>query len=96
MLWALKPHFDWIIIDTPPVMPVTDPAVAAQVATAVLFVVGSDMVSRFAARRALKQLQLTKAKVIGAVLNRVDLKHQPLYYSADYRRRYSTYYQNAS
>ena len=60
-----------------------------------LFVVGSDMVSRFAAQRALKQLHLTKAQVVGAVLNRVDLKHQPLYYSADYRRRYSAYY-NAS
>jgi polysaccharide biosynthesis transport protein len=96
LLVFLKPHFDWIIIDTPPVMPVTDAVVAAHVAAAVLFVVGSDMVSRFAAQRALKQLHLTKAQVLGAVLNRVDLKHQALYYSADYRRRYSAYYENAS
>ena len=34
--------------------------------------------------------------MIGAVLNRVDLKHHPLYYPTDYRKRYSSYYKAAS
>jgi len=96
LLAAVNAHFDWIIIDTPPVMPVTDPVVAAHAATAVLFVIGSDMVSRLAAQRAISQLRLSKANMIGAVLNRVDLKHHPLYYSSDYRKRYSSYYKAAS
>ena len=34
-----------------------------------------------------------RAKLIGAVLNRVDLKHNSYYYSQYYRREYSDYYQ---
>jgi capsular exopolysaccharide synthesis family protein len=90
---SLAPHFDWVIIDTPPVMAVTDPAVVAHVANDVLFVVGAEMTSRFAAQRALEQLERAKAKCCGAVLNKVDLQHNPYYYSQYYRREYSDYYQ---
>lgn len=90
---ALGQHFDWVIFDTPPVMPVTDPSVVAHLATGVLFVVGAEMTSRGAAQRALEQLQHARAKVIGAVLNRVDFQHNAYYYSQYYRREYSNYYQ---
>ena len=43
-------HFDWVIIDSPPVMAVTDACVVAHLADGVLFVVGSEMTSRQAAR----------------------------------------------
>jgi succinoglycan biosynthesis transport protein ExoP len=92
---ALSQHFDWIIIDTPPVMAVTDSSVVAHLATGVLFVVGSEMTSRYAAQRALEQLEQARAKLIGVVLNKVDLQHNSYYYSQYYRREYSDYYQNA-
>lgn len=91
-LASLGSHFDWIIVDTPPVMAVTDSSVVGHLVTGVLFVVGSEMTSRHVAQRALEQLEQARAKFIGVVLNRVDLQHNAYYYSQYYRREYSDYY----
>ena len=85
-------HFDWVIIDSPPVMPVTDAAVIAHVASSVLFVVGSEVVTLPAAMRALERLDVTNAKFMGALLNGVDLKRNAFFYSPYYRREYSDSY----
>ena len=92
-LTSLSQHFDWVIIDTPPVMAVTDSSVVAHLATGVLFVIGSEMTSRHAAKRAVDQLEQARGKFAGAVLNRVDLQHNSYYYSQYYRREYADYYQ---
>jgi succinoglycan biosynthesis transport protein ExoP len=85
-------HFEWVILDAPPVMAVTDPCLVAHLAHGVLFVVGAEMTSRQAAARALEQLEHAKARPIGAVLNRVDLERNAYYYSQYYRREYAAYY----
>jgi len=91
---SLKDHFDWVIVDSPPVMAVTDASLIAHLASGVVFVVGSEMTSRHAAKRALDQLEHANAKFVGAVLNRVDLKHNAYYYSQYYRREYTAYYES--
>jgi capsular exopolysaccharide synthesis family protein len=92
-LASLGQHFEWVIIDTPPVMAVTDASVAAHVVSGVLFVVGAQLTSRHTARRAIEQLQHARANLVGGVLNRVDLQHHGYYYSTYYRRDYADYYQ---
>ncbi len=94
-LASLGEHFDWVVIDSPPVMVVTDAALVAHRTTGVLFVVGCEMTSRHAAQGALDQLQSAKAKVIGAVLNRVNVERNSYYYSHYYKRAYSNYYRSA-
>ena len=94
-LASLKDHFDWVLIDSPPVMAVTDASLIAHHASAVLFVVGAEMTSRHAAARALDQLEQVQARFAGAVLNRVDLERNPFYYSQYYRREYAQYYAKA-
>jgi capsular exopolysaccharide synthesis family protein len=96
LLTSLKAHFDWILVDTPPVMAVTDAALVAHRATGVVFVVRADATSRHAARRALDQLEQVGAKFVGGVLNRVDLQRNSYYYSQYYRREYAQYYTKAS
>jgi capsular exopolysaccharide synthesis family protein len=93
---TLGEHFDWVIVDTPPVMAVTDSSIVAHAANGVVFVVGAEMTSRHAAQRALEQLGHSRAKLVGAVLNRVDLQHNAYYYSQYYRREYSQYYAQSS
>jgi len=88
----LRAHFEWVIIDSPPVMAVTDASLIAHNVTGVLFVVGAEMTSRHVAQRALDQLEHVQAKFVGAVLNRVDLQRNSYYYSQYYRREYSRYY----
>ena len=90
---SLSQRFDWVLLDTPPVMAATDSSVLAHLTTGVLFVVGAEMTSRHAGQRALEQLEHARAKFIGGVLNRVDLQHNSYYYSQYYRREYSDHYQ---
>lgn len=93
---TLGQSFDWVILDSPPVLAVADASILANTASGVVFVVGADQTSRQAARAALEQLEAVQAHVIGAVLNRVDLEKNPYYYSAYYRKEYSRYYAQAS
>lgn len=92
---SLSEHFDWVLIDSPPVMAVTDASIIAHSATAVIFVVGAEMTSRGAAKTALDQLSSAKAKYVGAILNRVNLSRNAYYYSRYYRREYTNYYTKA-
>jgi capsular exopolysaccharide synthesis family protein len=91
----LGEHFDSVIIDSPPIMAVTDAAIAASATTGIVFVVGAEMTSRHAARAALEQLQNGRPRFLGAVLNRVELERNAYYYSTYYRREYAQYYQAA-
>jgi succinoglycan biosynthesis transport protein ExoP len=93
---SLRQSFDWVILDSPPVLAVADASILANTASGVVFVVGADQTSRQAARAALEQLQAVQAHVVGAVLNRVDLEKNPYYYSAYYRKEYSRYYAQAT
>jgi capsular exopolysaccharide synthesis family protein len=93
---SLGPLFDWVVIDTPPVMAVADATLVSHDATGVIFVVGAEMTSRHAARRALDQLRRANAPFLGAVLNKVDLVRDAYYYSHYYRREYTQYYTRPS
>ncbi len=92
---SLGEHFDWVILDTPPVMAVTDASVIAHSATGVVFVVGAEMTSKGAAKAALEQLDSAKAKYVGGILNRVDVRRNPYYYARHYRREYQNCYSKA-
>ena len=93
---SLKEHFDLILVDSPPVMAVTDAAIAAHAANGVVFVVGAEMTSRNAALAAVEHLEQGRAHFVGAVLNRVELERNSYYYSHYYRREYGAYYQQAA
>jgi capsular exopolysaccharide synthesis family protein len=92
LLKTLGDHFDWVVIDSPPMMAVTDPAIVAHRTTGVLFVIGSEQVNRHKAMTAVQKLQTSQAKILGAVLNRADVQRNPYYYSHYYTHEYAGYY----
>ena len=92
LLKALGDHFDWIVIDSPPVLAVTDAVVVAHRTNGVLYVVGSEQIGRQMAVRAVEKIQAAKGNIIGAVLNRVNVDRNPYYYSHYYRKDYANYY----
>jgi capsular exopolysaccharide synthesis family protein len=96
LIGELKRHYDWIVIDAPPVMPVTDAAVLAHLAAGVLFVVGAEMTPRRSAIAAIDQLRGAHAKFFGAVLNRVNVERHAYYYAPYYRKEYGKYYQRSA
>jgi len=91
----LKKRYDWIVIDAPPVMPVTDASIVANTAGGVIFVIGSEMTPRQTASTAVEQLRSANAKFIGAVLNRANITRHAYYYAAYYRKDYAKYYQRS-
>ena len=91
-LATLQEHFDWVIVDSPPVMAVTDAAVIGHIASGVVFVIGCEQTSKYTATAALEQLEAAKAHFLGGVLNKVDVQRHSYYYSHYYRRDYGQYY----
>jgi len=87
--------FDWIVIDTPPVLAVTDAVVLAPVVSGVVFVVGSEMTRRRLAERAVETILSAKPRQVGAVLNKVDFARNRYYYSRHYGQQYKNYYARA-
>jgi capsular exopolysaccharide synthesis family protein len=88
--------FDWVIIDTPPVLAVTDAVVVARGVSGVVFVIGSEMTRRVHAERAVETLLAGRPKSVGAVLNRVDFDRNKYYYSRYYGYHYKSYYGQSS
>jgi capsular exopolysaccharide synthesis family protein len=91
-LRTLRQQFEWVIIDSPPVLAVTDASLIAHIASGVLFVVGADRTSRQAAHAALEQLESARAPFLGGVLNAVDLEQDSFFFAKYYRPEYGTYY----
>lgn len=93
---SLSVHFDWVLLDTPPVMVVADSSIVANQSSGVVFVVRADHTSKHSVRAAVEQLEAANAHLTGSVLNSVDLVRNPYYYSAYYRKEYSRYYVSAA
>jgi capsular exopolysaccharide synthesis family protein len=95
LLKQVEEKFDWVIIDSPPVMAVADSGAVAHIAGGVLFVVGAEMSGRRTVQDAVGQLDSLDGRFLGAVLNRVDVERNAYYYSHYYKREYRDYYSSA-
>jgi capsular exopolysaccharide synthesis family protein len=87
--------FDWIIIDTPPVLAVTDAVVIAPLVSGVVFVVGAEMTRRRLAERAVETILASRPKQVAVVLNKVDFARNRYYYSRYHGHQYKNYYAQA-
>src|SRR5437660_415097 len=66
----LNTLFDWVIVDTSPVLPVSDAAVLAPMCDGVIVVVGAGRTSSDLARTACQELR--ESRLLGVVLNGVE------------------------
>jgi capsular exopolysaccharide synthesis family protein len=82
-----REKYDYIIVDTPPLGVVIDGANVAAVCDGTIIVVESNNISYKLAQGVLKQLEKGNCRVLGAVLNKVDMKRKG-YYGKDYGKEY--------
>lgn len=75
----LEQAFDVLVIDAPPLLPVTDAAVLSQHVGGVVVVVGMQSVGRNDLERSLSALNLVGADLLGIVLNRLPVKGADAY-----------------
>ena len=87
LLQRLEPLFDWIIMDSPPVIPVSDASVLSKVCDGVLMVVRSNSTPSDLARKA--RMEFPDQMLIGAVLNGTDheLQQYERYYYESYEKK---------
>jgi capsular exopolysaccharide synthesis family protein len=84
-LAALKDRYDFILIDSPPVMPVSDAVILSRMVDGVVLVVRSEETQKHIVKAAVSQLGNGHGKILGVVLNRVDIR------SAEYKDYYKYY-----
>lgn len=84
----LKNMFDVVLIDCPPLKPVSDALVISRYSSAVVYVVESDVTPYQLAWAAIKRLHAIKAPLLGVVLNMVDYKRMDRYGHYAYQYAY--------
>ena len=92
LLNANNGWFDWVVVDAPPVLAVTDAVLLAPLTSGVAFVVRSEMTPQRHVKRALDTLMSGKPRLLGIVLNGVDLERNKYYYSRYYGYEHTHYY----
>lgn len=90
LLSNLKKRFDFLVIDSPPILPASDALVLAPHTDGVVMMIKAGLMNRKLIRKAVEQLDLAQANLIGVVLNEVDTKKDGYY--KYYYKYYSKYY----
>lgn len=89
LIARLENAFDIVVVDAPPLLPVTDAAVLSQHVGGVVVVVGSQKLKHQELEKALAALRMVGANVLGIVLNRLPVKgpdaYAYSYYSSEER-----------
>jgi capsular exopolysaccharide synthesis family protein len=83
----LSEHFDRVIIDSPPVVTVTDAAVLSTLTDGVVLVVRAFTTAKDLARHGVRALQDVGGNVVGVVLNAVNFDRHEYKYAYNYYRR---------
>ncbi|WP_293809135.1 CpsD/CapB family tyrosine-protein kinase [uncultured Phascolarctobacterium sp.] len=75
VLQRAKEQYDYVLIDTPPVMPVTDALIVSRFVDGMILVIASAEIKVEMARDVKNQLQHAGANILGVVLNKVRSEH---------------------
>jgi len=82
-------RFDYVVIDSPPLLGLADALILADVANATLMVVAANSTRLGAVEAGLKRLRHSRARVLGSVLTKFDLSKASYGYGYDYQYSYS-------
>lgn len=85
LLSELAGSYDVIVIDSPPLLPVTDAAILSKMAGGTLVVAGADQLQKQQLRASLESLEQVDAHVLGIVLNKAQRKDRDRYAYEYYR-----------
>jgi Mrp family chromosome partitioning ATPase len=89
LLKALAASFDYVIVDTPPLLPVTDAAVLATLTDGALLIARHGRSSRDEVDRAAHSLEAVNARLLGTVLNAVPQRARGYGYAYGYGYGYT-------
>ena len=88
---TLKIEYDYVIIDSPPVQPVSDTLILAQAVDNNFFIIRADETTTGSLMSSIKKIKSVGAKIDGIVLNDVDVSKGSYGYYNYYQNYYGTY-----
>ena len=91
LLAAAREKYDLVIVDTPPVIAVSDSAVVSKLVDTTIYIVRWASTPREVVKQGVKRLTDYNVRVAGVVLNQVNLEEQKQYGYGDYGYYYSKY-----
>jgi len=92
MIEQLRRHFDYVVIDAPPLVPLVDARALAEIADRLVLAIRWDSTPRDVVTQALETVAPAYDRLLGTVLTRVDmqrLRYYDYYQSSSYLRPYS-------
>lgn len=93
---SLKEKFDYVIVDTPPINVVSDAVVAATRTDGIVLVARDKKTYHDEFKNAVSSVEFANVKILGAVLNALDVKSDKKYkYKYKYRYRYRSHSNSA-
>lgn len=93
ILTELKKKFDIIIMDSPPMIAVTDSVVLGQITDGLIMVIRAGKTTKDIAEKSKNNAEYARIKILGSVLNDVDVRH--IYGTYNYYYHYYYYYTEA-
>jgi capsular exopolysaccharide synthesis family protein len=88
LLQKLSERFEHVVIDTPPVLAVTDATILSRIVDGVILVAECGVTSKAALQRTRRTLDTSGARILGVILNKFDYRQQGYYYGYYYYGRY--------
>jgi len=92
ILDALRAHYDWVLVDSPPLLAMADTPVLCSLVQGVVLVLAAEGATKPTVMRAIDQVRSVGGSVTGVVLNRVNMERNSYYYSQYYGEYYRSYY----
>jgi capsular exopolysaccharide synthesis family protein len=92
ILAQCRSSYDRVVLDSPPIAPVTDPAIIGSATDGVVLVLRAGHTTREAAQFARRQLADAGARILGLIINRTDRKGSGYGYGYGYYAPYGKYY----
>ena len=81
----LHENADYVIVDSPPILAVTDSVLLSQIASTTLMVIQASETSQQSLIRAIQQIRAVDGHIAGILFNKVDLRRSSYYYNDYYR-----------
>ena len=88
LVQVLRQYFDYVVIDSPPLINVSDAQILVLISDAVLLVVKSSSTSRHLVKRAADLLMQSRIRNVGVILNELDVQNKSSTYYSPYSGRY--------
>ena len=89
---TLKSQYEYIIVDCPPILAVSDAAIVSRLCDGCLFVISQSKTEKAAAKESVKILRDNGVNVLGVIFTNISAKRGNYYYSNKYKYYYQNYY----